>query len=57
MGLVKQWMMEQAEREYEEDILQWYYERTGRKVKTVTSRMVEDYELDQAYEHAMSKDD
>jgi hypothetical protein len=57
MGLVKQWMMEEAEREREQNILRWHYERTGRRARKVTARMVDDYELDEAFEHAMSKDD
>jgi len=57
MGIVKAWLLEQAEREYEEQILEWNYERTGRRARKVTSKMLEDYELDQAFEHAMSKDD
>ena len=57
MGAVKQMMLEQAEREYEARIREWYFERTGRRARKITSRMVEDFELDEAFEHAMAKDD
>ena len=56
MGVMKQWLLEEAEREYEEEIRQWYYHRTGRRPRKITSRMVEDFEFEEAWEHAMSKD-
>jgi hypothetical protein len=57
MGAVKQWQMQQAERAHEREILDWYYQRTRRRARKVTARMIEDYELSQAFEHAVAKDD
>ena len=57
MNLVTDWQLEQAEAEHEQDILDWYYERTGKRYKRVTVRMEEYYEMEMALEHAMSKDD
>ena len=50
-------MMEQAENEREEEIRQWWFERTGRKPRKITARMEEEYEFAEAMAYAMSKDD
>ena len=57
MGMVKAWLMEQAEKERDQEILDWWNESYGENRKKVTGRMIEEYEQYEWFSHAMSKDD
>jgi hypothetical protein len=59
MGLVKQMMIEEAEREREQECRDWYFAKTGKHIHNGAhlARVWSDFELDEAFEHAMTKDD
>jgi len=57
MGAMKQLLLEQAAEEYNERIRDWWEERTGFRPAKITNRMVENFELEEAFAHAMSKND
>ena len=58
MGLVKQWMIEQAEDARDDEFRAWFKDKHGRNpTKKEMLRDWDDFELDEALEHAMSKDD
>ena len=58
MGLVKQWLINEAEKERRQEVREWLQDRLGRKP---TEREIDaawdDFELHEAMEHALSKDD
>lgn len=56
MGMVKAWMMEQAEKERDQEILDWYNDQHGTKRTKVTWKMAEDYEQYEWFMHAMESD-
>jgi hypothetical protein len=58
MGLVKAWQMEDAEQERWRTVREWAEERVGRRVTDEeVAALIDEFELEEAFEHAMSKDD
>jgi hypothetical protein len=58
MGLVKQWQMEQAEAGRHEEFRDWFKDAHGREpTKQDVAKYWDDFELDEAMEHALNKDD
>jgi hypothetical protein len=58
MGLVKQWMMEQHEEDIRQELREWFWDRHGRWPKpSELDGASQDKEIEDAFEHAMSKDD
>jgi hypothetical protein len=53
MGAAKQMLLEEAEEERHQEFLEWC-RANGRRP---TDAAYQDFELDEAFEHAMSKDD
>ncbi len=54
MGLVKQWQMEQAEEERNEEFKSWFENRFGRAPNDSDyARYWDEFELDESFEHAM----
>jgi len=58
MGLVKAWMMEEAEKERRQELRQWFIEKHGRPPRQgELGQALDEYEMDEAIAHAMDKDD
>jgi hypothetical protein len=58
MGAVKAWQMEDAEQERWRLVREWLEERLVRRVTDAeVAAMFDEFELEEALEHAMSKDD
>jgi len=58
MGLVKNWMIEQHEDEMRQELREWFKDRHGRWPKPwELAQAADDKEMEDDFEHAMSKDD
>ncbi len=58
MGLVKQWLMEQAEEERHAEFRAWFRAKYRRKPTDADeAKYWDDFELAEAFAHAASKDD
>lgn len=62
MGGMKELLMEQAEKQLREELhanfVDWFWGKYGRSPSEADKmRTLDDYELEKAFEHAMSKDD
>jgi hypothetical protein len=56
MGIVKQWLMDEAEKERAQEMREWFIAKHGRAPRRGEIDISE-FEIDEAMEHAMSKDD
>lgn len=57
MGIVKQMMLEEAEQERRQEVREWLEAKRGRRVSEAEIDAAwDDFELDEAFEHAMGKD-
>ena len=58
MGLTKQWLMEQAEEERHAEFRAWFRDRYGRNPRDgEEGKYWDDFEMAEAMNHAMDKDD
>ena len=57
MGTVKQWLMEDAEKEREADMREWFMAKYGSQLRKELARAFDDYEPDEAMAHTFNKDD
>jgi hypothetical protein len=58
MGLTKQWLLEQAEEERHAEFRAWFRDRFGHgPTDADEAKYWDDFELAEAMDHAMDKDD
>jgi len=58
MGVVKQWQMEQADKERREEFRDWFKDKYGRNPTAKDeAKHWDDFEMDEAMDHAINKDD